>query len=138
MKRKALIIIIAIIIAAMIAGLCVELYKGLCVTEFSAADYEDEILEFTDSSIEIKTEPINSRAAAARAADSLWSEYYRKPKGYYQKQVSYDEENDCWMVQGLIWKAYFMKHNPNVGFSGGSAFAVISSNGEVLAVWREY
>jgi len=137
MKRKVWIIITALILAALLAGFCVELYKGFSVTTFSAADYEDEILHFTEQT-QIKTEPINSRADAVRAADALWMEYYLKPENFYQKQVSYDEAVDCWMVHGLMWKSYFMQHNPFIGFSGGSVFIIISSDGEVLAAWREF
>ena len=133
MRRKILIIITAVLFAIMLAGLGCELYKELRVTEFSIEDYEDSLF---DKPSDI-AEPLSCRADAAKAADELWAEYYHKPKGYYQKQVSYDEENDCWMVRGLMWKAYFMQHNPFYGFSGGGAVVIISSEGEALAAWRE-
>jgi len=131
-SKKTRILVILIIVSAL---LIYPLYSLFHVGDFSAEDYQGylsgELQDMTSDRIENKFD-------AMSAAQKLWYEVYHIPAGSRHMQVSYDEHNDCWLVSGLIWEAYFCQYSSCAGCSGGASYAIISTDGEVLAVWRDY
>jgi|GEM_PF-1883909 len=107
--------------------------EGDNVDSFSLAEYNyyienfplDRIVGFIDSSED-----------AIREAESIWIELFgEKVKKQRPYKVSFDEENQVWLVEGTLHQpdAY-----PNVVVLGGVAYLLIQkSDGRVLAVWHE-
>ncbi len=93
---------------------------------FSLDDYEEEIQRFSENN---KLAPINSAKEAKAAALQLWAETFeerdlltdsRAPRNAY-----FDAENDVWLIKDTL---------PD-GTVGGCHYALIQTDGKVLAVW---
>lgn len=133
-KKQIIIFLIAITIICLFTSLWYYLFY---YSSFSVEDYTFDIkwcsryenmLEYTN--------PIDSKKSAIAAAEMAWKEsnesYYDVGKCVYF--VSYDETNDCWLVEGHSLDRFCPVINAHGGVIGGVKRAIILSDGKVLAI----
>lgn len=87
------------------------------------AEYFGKKLDLPDN-----VEPVDSAAAARKAAVKVWNEIYGKHhiEGEKPYKVQYDAEHEVWHVRGTLHAASL----------GGVAEILIEKNGKIIAVWH--
>lgn len=125
MKKKILIISIAVIIVLFGGGYWLYLNSTGEVDTFCLQDYSKIIDEFPS---DIVLGPVDDAKTAKKQAEKIWIDIYgksvKKEKPY---KISFDEDQQVWLVQGTLPRNY----------NGGTAQILIQkSDGKVLAVWH--
>ena len=126
-KRIALCMAILVLVCAGI-GAYLYVKSPNAVRRFSLDTYEHELIQFASDR---EMGKIESGEDAAKTAEELWTEIYGETKAQEQKpyRVSYDKQAGAWLVEGRfpLWR---------LGQKGGTAYLLITDEGDVLAVWH--
>lgn len=101
------------------------------VGKFNFIEYEEQIRKmepwekFTPN---IVTQRITSNEIAKKEAERVWIDLYgdevKENKPY---KVFYDKQEDTWLITGSL----------PPGWIGGVPYALIRTNGEIIAVWHD-
>lgn len=95
------------------------------VNTFSLSDFQFFLDNF---SFDRTVESISDEEKAIVEAEKLWMEIYgEKIYGKKPYVAFYDCETDTWLIKGTL---------PD-GYMGGVPYAIIQSDGNVLAVWHD-
>ena len=132
MKKRATVIasVLAVAFAAYFAVVCVRVSA---VGTFDVNDYRESIALFPSAESVGK---VADARDAKQKAEQVWLKHYPDVKGERPYKVSCDVKNDAWLVTGSFgWlnELSFNSHN----ILGGTACIIMTSDGEVLAVWHE-
>ena len=122
------------IIVVIIGTIIFNLFFPLHVGTFSVYDYRDIVYEDPYCNVG----HINNRFEAVNAARQVWHDTYGDSLNKYHIDVYYDSDNECWFMDGFIWEGYFTQCNPFYGYAGGGADVIITSDGDVVAIWRQF
>ena len=126
-KHIVFVVLIAVVLCAGF-GAYVCLKNPIMVRRFSLEEYESELIQFASDR---ELSKIESAEDAAKTAEELWTEIYGETKAQEQKpyRVSYDKQAGAWLVEGRfpLWR---------LGQKGGTAYLLITDEGDVLAVWH--
>ncbi len=125
-KRIVLIIIIIILIGAgTVLGVILHNKSTNIIGEFKLSDYQYFLDNFSSDT---RVEEIDNDEEAKAQAEKIWIEHFgREVKREKPYNVSYDSENNVWMVYGSLPRYYS---------AGGEAYILIQSDGRVLAIWH--
>lgn len=123
-----------VVISTVIIFACILISKFL-YSSFYLKDYEDKVTRFEEV-VEntIYVTEIKHKTDAIAAAEEVW--YNSSNTDKYVYSVSYDKKNDCWLIVGRSIDYY----NPIYwigGLTGGVNYAIIQSDGRVLAIWYD-
>jgi len=132
--KKAMLVIIPILLVfgiGIIIFLDTTKYDRITVGDFQLSEYRWAIEDFPYNR---NVGSVDNPRTAIERAKELWVERFSRPgeKPYNhissrKVEVSFDAENECWLVNGVL--PFF--------FDGGAPNAIIQRNGEVLAVWHD-
>ena len=157
-KQKSIYLTALLFLAIQGVSLCISFssfsltFHDVWMEEVSVKDFEDldivssndKLSDFEwylneqDKKLKTKNpQKIENERVAAETAYHLWynflEDYNKKPNKYLFKNniyVSFDEENDVWIVKGNIGS-----NDPDEVVLGVVPIAIIKSNGEVVAVF---
>ena len=138
MKKKSIGIIAASALLIFVFCAVFNLFFPLSIRHFSLNDYSYTMYEYT-----LYDPPycnvgrIDNRFDAVNAARHIFHDFKGDPLNGYHWDVYFDEENNCWYLKGSIWAGYFSRYNPFYGMCGGGADDIITSDGDVIALWIE-
>ena len=131
MKKKLLFgMVIALIISLIGGGSYMAFFKKEKPVEtigtFKLADYGYFIGNFSSEKV---LGPVDSAQIAKENAEIIWTEIYGESiKGKKPYEVSFDDENQVWLVYGTLPK----------NWDGGIPQILIQkADGKVLAVWHD-
>lgn len=125
MKLKYLFFTTAVITITVGILCCCLPFSNSEVESFDMAEFQMVLTQFASAK---KVEEIHDADTAAHQAEKIWVEMFGQrvldKKPY---QVFFDSTNDVWLIKGTLPGNYF----------GGVPYALIRSDGDVLAVWHE-
>lgn len=126
--RKTIITAYAISILMLVLSLIYfNLDNSNAIKTFSVDNYKEYIENETNN---IYTHEINNQTEAKNIAEDLFVKIYGedvlKEKPF---NVSYDRKADTWLITGTF--------HGNKNAVGGVANLIVTSNGEVKAIWHE-
>ena len=132
MKSRIIVLVAMGLVLAIIAGAIIVLFsskKQLDAGEFSLANYQWEIETFPSDKNVGRVDDAN---VAVEKAKELWLDKFSMVNGQPYNpvngrkiKVSYDSENDCWLINGTL---------PS-NTKGSVPCALIQKDGKVLAIW---
>lgn len=130
MKIKSIVILILCLliggIITIIALNCKnENIQNNSIQEFNLSDYQRIIAEFHTDKI---VQEVQNEKEAIETAEKIWIEIYGKD--IISKKpftVLFDKTNSVWLISGSLPPDTF----------GGVPHILISTNGEVLAIWHD-
>ncbi len=131
MKKRGLVVLVSLVALILLTTFGIYFWP-VNVGTFSVSDYKEEIdwylksVEYWDVHPDTyETSPIKNGRDAKWTAVKLWFNIY----GWeifteMPYNVFYDEASDTWHVNGSLPK----------GWQGGTAFLIITSEGEIVAI----
>lgn len=80
---------------------------------------------------------VTNKNTAIKEAKKIWDEMFDATEQYWHTDVYYDKEYGYWYIIGMSVEIYCSQFNPFYGVCGGVYHAIISSDGQLVAVWVE-
>lgn len=124
--KKTIVFFILLLLVIVLILVFIKYNNSLKIEEFHLSEY---IKYMQDSPSDIILGEISSSKIARLKAEEVWMEIYgEKVKSKKPYKVSFDSENQVWLVKGRLPK----------NMLGGVPYILIrKSDGKVLAVWHD-
>ena len=125
--------LITVFLIILIIFIVVALVRVFYYSTFSIEDYDQQVKRCSERDMGY-TQRIDNKLDALNAIDEVFS--FSTDDANYFYTVSYDKQNDCWLVIGDSAIIYNFIYCGRV--TGGRRGAIIKSDGTVIAGWVEY